>query len=266
MSGWRRTTTTTLTCEPPSSRCNSVTANKLTYEIRFSPRDESVRLWYTLWDLFPATYTCPWDMQRIGRLGDGGKWICGMSKYAAHHSPGRPLRLYSFGVGSDSSFEGQFLNESSRAEVWGFDYSVPMWGQGLEGRAANSDRMHFAKVGIASHDYYDDTIKAQLFSIGSIMDKLGHDYVDLIKMDIEGDEFPVLDSFLKEFKGKELPVGQLVIEIHVPEEGLTISQFANWWERLEGSGMRPVWSEANLLAVTVGNEKPCCVEVSLSSC
>ncbi|KAF6782345.1 hypothetical protein CSOJ01_16010, partial [Colletotrichum sojae] len=26
--------------------------------LRFSPRDDSFRFWYTLWDLFPATYTC----------------------------------------------------------------------------------------------------------------------------------------------------------------------------------------------------------------
>ena len=53
---------------------------------------------YTLWDFFPATYTCPHDIQRVGRLGDGGKWVCGMALYEAkptpavsqHHSPPHP--------------------------------------------------------------------------------------------------------------------------------------------------------------------------------
>ncbi|KAF0323331.1 hypothetical protein GQ607_009449 [Colletotrichum asianum] len=228
----------------------------------FSPRDESLRFWYTLWDLFPATYSCPWDLQRVGKLGDGGKWICGMSKYAADRtSAQRPLRVYSFGVGSDSTFEEEFLNRSSRAEVWGFDDTVEMWGRGLDGHAYEH-RAHLSKAAVAGYDFFDEKDKTQFWSISSIMKKFGHDYVDLVKMDIEGDEFPTLEAFLEEFKteGKEVPFGQLVIEIHVPEKGPKISQFAEWWERLEALGLRPVMSEANLLAVTVGDGQPCCVE------
>ncbi|TEA14312.1 hypothetical protein C8034_v003520 [Colletotrichum sidae] len=208
---------------------------------------------------------CPWDLQRISRLGDGGKWICGMSKY---ESLQRPLRVYSFGVGGDSSFEAEMLNRSSSAEVWGFDDSVDGWGSDLETGFPN--RTHFFKTAVAGYDFYDESDKIEFLSIESIMSKLGHDYVDIIKMDIEGDEFPTIESFFKDFErgekyeGKEVPVGQLVIEIHVPDKGPRITQFAEWWERLERSGMRPAMSEANYLAVTVGDGKPCCVEVSLA--
>ncbi|KAF9875429.1 hypothetical protein CkaCkLH20_07249 [Colletotrichum karsti] len=209
--------------------------------ISFSPRDESFRFWYTLWDLFPATYTCPWDLQRVGKLGDGGKWICGMSKYENPRPPARPpLRVYSFGVGGDSSFEDDFLNRSSAAEVWGFDDTVDGWGQGLGARYP--DRTHFFKTAVAGYDFYDEGDRTEFLSVKSIMKKLGHDYVDLVKMDIEGDEFPALEAFLEEFReaGREVPVGQLVVEIHVPEKGPRISQFAEWWGRIEGIGMRPV--------------------------
>ncbi|WYZ40928.1 hypothetical protein EsH8_IV_001269 [Colletotrichum jinshuiense] len=232
----------------------------------FSPRDDSYRFWYTVWDLFPATYTCPWDVQRVGKLGDGGKWICGMSKYEnappASQSQ-RALRVYSFGVGDDSSFEEEMLRRSAAAEVYGFDDTVDGWGKGLD---VHANRTHFFKTAVAEYDFYDEADKTEFLSIKSIMKKLGHDYVDLIKMDIEGDEFPALESFLGDFakggdgKGGEVPVGQLVVEIHVPEKGPRISQFAEWWERIEGVGFRPVWSEANLLAITVGDGKPCCVE------
>ncbi|KAL0932234.1 uncharacterized protein CTRU02_213187 [Colletotrichum truncatum] len=227
----------------------------------FTPRDESFLYWYTIWDFFPATYTCPWDVQRVGTLGDGGKWICGMSKY---EKVARPLRVYSFGVGDDSSFEAEMLNRSTKAEVWGFDDTVDGWEPGLEQDYPN--RTQFLKTAVAGYDFYDEKDNTEFLSIKSIMKKLGHDYVDLIKMDIEGDEFPALESFLEEFsrggdrEGEEVPIGQLVIEIHVPDKGPRISQFADWWERIENAGFRPVWSEANLLAVTVGDGKPCCTE------
>ncbi|TDZ28854.1 hypothetical protein C8035_v003842 [Colletotrichum spinosum] len=176
----------------------------------------------------------------------------------------RPLRVYSFGVGGDSSFEAEMLNRSSSAEVWGFDDSVDGWG--LDLAAGFPNRTHFFKAAVAGYDFFDESDKTEFLSIRSIMAKLGHDYVDIVKMDIEGDEFPTIESFFKDFErgekyeGKEVPVGQLVIEIHVPDKGPRITQFAEWWERLERSGMRPAMSEANYLAVTVGDGKPCCVE------
>jgi Methyltransferase domain len=42
-------------------------------------------------------------MERIGRMGDGGKWVCGMSLYEAI-PPQRPCIIYSFGVQFESSF------------------------------------------------------------------------------------------------------------------------------------------------------------------
>ncbi|OHE98321.1 hypothetical protein CORC01_06317 [Colletotrichum orchidophilum] len=175
----------------------------------------------------------------------------------------RPIRIYSFGIGDDSSFEAEMLSRSTTAEIYGFDDTVDGWGAGLE---AYPNRTHFFKTAVAEYDYYDEEEKTDFLSIKSIMKKMGHDYVDLIKMDIEGDEFPTLESFLGDYaqggqlEGKEVPVGQLVIEIHVPEKGPQISQFAGWWEKIERCGFRPVWSEANLLAVTVGDGKPCCFE------
>ncbi|KAK1623868.1 methyltransferase domain-containing protein [Colletotrichum phormii] len=244
-----------------------MSANKDYDSILFTPRDESLRFWYTIWDLFPAAYTCPWDVQRVGILGDGGKWICGMSKYeranANSRAPEKPIRIYSFGIGDDSSFETEMLGRSSATEIYGFDDTVDDWGKGLE---AYSNRTHFFQTAVAEYDYYYEKEKTEFLSIKSIMKKLGHEYVNLVKMDIEGDEFPTLESFLGDYtkggelEGKEVPVGQMVIEIHVPEKGPTISEFAEWWERIEEAGFRPVWSEANLLAVMVGDGKPCCFE------
>jgi len=42
-------------------------------------------------------------MERIGRLGDGGKWVCGMSLYEDIPQE-KPCVIYSFGVQTESSF------------------------------------------------------------------------------------------------------------------------------------------------------------------
>lgn len=56
---------------------------------------------YSVWDLVPASWNCPYEVERIGRMGDGGKWVCGMSRYEKNS---RPCILYSFGVQNESSF------------------------------------------------------------------------------------------------------------------------------------------------------------------
>lgn len=76
---------------------------------------------YTVWDFFPAVWTCPWDIQRVGRLGDGGKWVCGMSKYEERTA--EPTIIYSFGVNGESTFEAEILDRTN-AELFAFDFSV----------------------------------------------------------------------------------------------------------------------------------------------
>lgn len=58
---------------------------------------------YTIWDFTPATYSCPHEMERVGRMGDGGKWVCGMSQYV-NFPKNRECVIYSFGVRDESSF------------------------------------------------------------------------------------------------------------------------------------------------------------------
>ncbi|KAI1179027.1 hypothetical protein F4777DRAFT_535349 [Nemania sp. FL0916] len=80
-------------------------------------------------------------------------------------------------------------------------------------------------------------------------------------MDIEGDEFPALTTLMDEYTGKELPIGQLLVEIHHFGENRTVQEFAQWWARLESFGMRPTWQESNLMTVTWQTGYPCCAEV-----
>lgn len=104
---------------------------------------------YTIWDLTPASFAAPHEMERVGRLGDGGKWVCGLSRYEARATaePARPLVVYSLGVGQESSWEAALLTRVPMCEVWGYDHSVTDWAAQLDDTVR--PRAHFFRTGIA---------------------------------------------------------------------------------------------------------------------
>ena len=57
-----------------------------------------------IWDWFNPDYVCP-SMERVGRVGDGGKWMCDLE--ALRRRPkdlGRPCIVYAFGVNVSACF------------------------------------------------------------------------------------------------------------------------------------------------------------------
>ncbi|KAF7913735.1 uncharacterized protein EAF01_000141 [Botrytis porri] len=238
---------------------------------------------YTLWDFFPATWTCPHDIQRVGRLGDGGKWVCGMSLYEKYRpssasfstissssqltNPNEPgITIYSFGVNDESTFEAELLTRLPHAQIHAYDFSVSKFGPQLS--PSHASRAHFHKYGLGSTDIPSRT--PPFHTLQTLMKQNNHSYIDILKIDIEGSEYGALDAFM-DFHDEEgdghgdgkLPVGQVMIELHlVDDEHVHFERFTKWWERLEKFGMRPTWFETNLLAVTLGEGKtdPRCVE------
>jgi hypothetical protein len=77
-------------------------------------------------------------------------------------------------------------------------------------------------------------VDAPVFRLASIMKMLGHDRVDLLKMDIEGAEYGVLDDLL----ASDIIVGQLLVEFHHrwPEVGIDKTKRAI--RLLNGAGYR----------------------------
>jgi len=47
-------------------------------------------------DFFIPAFQCPHRVERIGTLGDGGKWVCGMDRIAKQDK----CVIYSFGLSS----------------------------------------------------------------------------------------------------------------------------------------------------------------------
>ena len=94
------------------------------------------------------------------------------------------------------------------------------------------------------------------------METNGHTFIDVLKIDIEGAEFDSFSKFVDDWTTVDavtgrnhtiLPVGQLQLEIHAREwSGFgDFLHFNQWWEKLEAAGLRPFWTEANLVYVNI---------------
>ncbi|GAM91203.1 hypothetical protein ANO11243_092500 [Dothideomycetidae sp. 11243] len=233
---------------------------------------------FSVWDLFPAAFNCPHTMQRIGRAGDGGKWVCGLerlvdlqpsrgsvvafskSTIAQSDTDSRGLHqkqlssdtqsgciIYSLGISVESSFEAELLHRLPSCKVWGYDFSVAEFGPQLD-VTNDSGRAHFICAGIAGKT--DESRQPPYLSIQDAMAKNGHNHIDILKVDIEGAEFDALASFVEHYKsrGLQVPCSQILVEIHLSaKKHPTIEPVLEWWEMLEAAGFRPVWTEPNLL-------------------
>jgi FkbM family methyltransferase len=80
----------------------------------------------------------------------------------------------------------------------------------------------------------DDAILVPAFCLTSIVAALGHRHIDVLKMDIEGAEYEVLDNLLQ--NGVK-PV-QLLVEFHHRFAGIGVARTAGMIARLRGCGYR----------------------------
>ncbi|EPQ57149.1 hypothetical protein GLOTRDRAFT_58317 [Gloeophyllum trabeum ATCC 11539] len=214
---------------------------------------------YTLWDFFTPAFQCPHRTERVGTLGDGGKWVCGLERIARKPK----CVIYSFGVNGESSFEATLLQRAPGCEVWGYDFSVNSFGPEITEVPSLNARSHFYPYALGSYDAPESN--PPYYTLQSLMKKNGHDFIDILKVDIEGAEFESLTSFLNAHSVTEgLPIGQLQLEIHARDSKYgEFKNFLKWWESLERFGLRPFWTEPNLVYVNlIRGVRPDLVEYS----
>lgn len=152
----------------------------------------------------------------------------------AHKELGADSVVYSLGVGDDIGFDLGII-EKFGAKVYAFDPTpyAKEWvdGQELPGEfvfspwaASGEDgtlrlyrrvgkRGKRAKVMWTAEDEAGDSndfIDAPAYTVNTMMKMLGHEKVDLLKMDVEGAEYDVLDGLQQ----ANQPPKQLLVEFH----------------------------------------------------
>jgi len=196
---------------------------------------------YTVWDFFPPAFNCPYELERVGALGDGGKWTCGLSRIAEKPD----CIVYSFGTNYESSWENEVLARSRNCQIWAYDSTTGSYGPRVD--RGNHHRVHFQRFGLASIDAHGPQDSPKAYTLESLMAANGHTHIDLLKIDVEGWEFDIMTSIVKPYMlaNKPLPFGQLNLEMHVWNKNF--EEFLSWWEMLEAAGLRPFMTEPNLI-------------------
>jgi FkbM family methyltransferase len=153
------------------------------------------------------------------------------SSYGSHTIPAASLNarsvVYSFGIGTDISFDNGLIelagcnihafDPTPRSIAWisqqDADENLIFHGFGL---AEKDGSIAFQQPGQASHVSYSRAIGAKgaqplpVKRLGTIMRELGHDHVDLLKLDIEGFEYAVIEDML----ANEIHPGCIAVEFH----------------------------------------------------
>ncbi len=160
--------------------------------------------------------------------------------------------VYSFGVGEDISFDLSLINQY-RVKVYAFD-PTPRSIQWVKSQTLPPEFLLF-EFGIADYDgraefsppenpehishtilerpsTAHNAIEVKVHRLETILDMLGHDKIDVLKMDVEGAEYAVLDDLVK----SDIEVHQLLVEFHHMFPNVSVSQTRNAVKLLNDNG------------------------------
>jgi hypothetical protein len=187
-----------------------------------------------LWvDPFRDFYRCPGVVEKLGKMGDGGKWVCGVDTLLQRSG----CVVYSFGSNGDASFEKAIL-EHTACSVWTFD---PTLNEVATAKVTAVPGLNFTAVGLSDKDGSLE-LRGQVRpvrTLRTLMQERGHTWIDVLKMDIEGAEWPVLNAFIE--AGTPLPATQAQIEFHLRKPGDAVDTMVG----LDKLGMRVFHVEEN---------------------
>ncbi len=166
--------------------------------------------------------------------------------------------VYSFGVGTDISFDEELISKFD-CTVFGFD-PTPKTIHYITNYSQLPQKYIFEPYGLYSHDgtiefllpensnhvsctvgnlrNYDDEklnkVVVPVFKFESILKKLGHSKIDVLKLDIEGSEYEVLEDILN----ARIQINQICIEFHHRFKGVSKQKTKHAIKRLRESGYK----------------------------
>ena len=115
--------------------------------------------------------------------------------------------MYSVGINDETSFDEEFVRRWPWCKLFAFDPSIGReTGDTFMGRGIS-----FYNIGLGTRSSVvkNGGVVWNMKSLDGIMDMLGHDHVDVLKVDIEGWEWAVFEEWAGELK-----FTQLLAELH----------------------------------------------------
>ena len=172
-----------------------------------------------------------YDLSRfhIDRLGSDYGKACVISKLLNNQSI-----VYSVGIGEEISFDEKLMAMTG-CQVFGFD-PTPRAQEFAEKKKKTLPNFHFVPAGLdidsgvktfyfpensdfvsmsLTQDSSSGSLDVDFLSLQDAMQKTGHDWVDFLKLDIEGAEFGLIEHWMEQQYSP--PVGQIWIEFHDAE-------------------------------------------------
>ena len=143
------------------------------------------------------------------------------------------LIIYSFGVGEDLTFSEAAIKRL-QCEVYAFDPTPKAINYVRKHCIYTTPGFHFFEYGISDKDtertFYlprntqfvsgaleynnelsnERMINVKVRTLKTIMDELGHTHIDVLKLDIEGEEFSVIKNIMQD----KISIGQICVEVH----------------------------------------------------
>jgi len=198
------------------------------------------------WNLAPPRARHARGLQKLG------------SDYGGYYLDGSMIChdevVYSLGIGEDITFDLSLI-EKFGTGVEAFDPTpkVKDW----LARQTLPPGFHFHPIGIAGHDgettfhlparkewvshsiypakqYGRESVRLPVMRLRTAMQLKGHSRIDVLKMDIEGAEYAVIEEIVRE----RIPVGQLLVEFHHRLSSMGTGKTRHALALLKGYGLR----------------------------